>query len=274
MLEDDVTDIIKKARTGLGMKIEQVAQASGLALDVLRKLEAGQRAPSRPEVLAIASVLGLDGSKLASVACDGWAPQAVHHEDSVITVTGDIGGYAVKGYLLHDAATRDAVMVDTGYHPAVMLDLLEKRKLRLAAVCLTHGHVDHAGGLDAILSRHPVPVYIGEADWNLLHWKPSASLRKFANDGDTVQVGTKTLSFLATPGHTPGGMCYRAGDFVFVGDTLFAGSIGRANPASLYPVHLQSVRERLLTLPDSAALFPGHGPATTVAEEKAHNPFG
>ena len=79
---------------------------------------------------------------------------------------------------------------------------------------------------------------------------------------------------MTTPGHTPGGVCYQADQCVFVGDTLFAGSIGRANPATLYATHLSSVRERLLTLPDSLILFPGHGPSTTVREEKDHNPFG
>ena len=79
---------------------------------------------------------------------------------------------------------------------------------------------------------------------------------------------------MTTPGHTPGGVCYRANDYCFVGDTLFAGSIGRANPSTLYPAHLESVRRRVLTLPDQLILFPGHGPATTVREEKEHNPFG
>ena len=92
-----------------------------------------------------------------------------------------------------------------------------------------------------------------------------------------IQVGGLSVRCMATPGHTPGGICYRVEQgtqqICFVGDTLFAGSIGRANPFSLYPAHLDSVRRRVLTLPARTVLFPGHGPATTVSEELSHNPF-
>ena len=276
MLEDDFCDIIKKARTGLGLKVEEVATQARLEPSALRELEAGRRSPDRSEVRAIATALGLDGSKLTSIACDAWTPAATAHSmnDAVTTIHGDIGGYAVKGYIVRDAESREAAIIDTGYNPQAMLTELEREGLRLKAICLTHGHHDHAGGLDHILSRFSVPVYLGEDDWGLLQWKPAVSLRRFVTDGDSVDLGKMRLRFLTTPGHTPGGVCYQMPACVFVGDTLFAGSIGRANPASLYPIHLQSVRQRLLTLPEELALFPGHGPATTVAQEKAHNPFG
>ncbi len=274
MLEDDFCDIIKKARTGLGLTAEQVAAKARLSTSVIRELEAGRRSPDRSEVLGIASALDLQGSKLASLACDGWTPASSQsHTETVKTIHGDIGGYAVKGYLLRVAESSEAIIVDTGYNPDAMLTALEREGCRLKAVCLTHGHHDHAGGLEQILAKFPVPVYIGEDDWSLLHWKPPVSLRRCVKDGDGVEFGATRLGFLRTPGHTPGGVCYQAPGCVFVGDTLFAGSIGRANPATLYKTHLQSVRERLLVLPDELTLFPGHGPVTTVAEEKAHNPF-
>ncbi len=276
MLEDDFCDIIKKARAGQGLGLEQVCAAAGLDAASLRELEAGRRVPSRPEALAMAAALKLDGPKLAAIACDRWHPAHPASQSSVnvIMIRGDIGGYEVKGYLLFDPDRRDAVMIDTGYNPEAMLQTIERERLTLRAVCLTHAHADHAGGLDAVLARHPVPVYIGEDDWDLLAWRPPMSLRKFAGDGGTVRVGAREVMFLATPGHTPGGICYKADVCCFVGDTLFAGSIGRANPFSLYPTHLKSVRTRVLTLPDHMILFPGHGPSTTVREEKDHNPFG
>jgi hydroxyacylglutathione hydrolase len=273
MLEDDFTDIIKKARTGLGLNAEAVASQAGLEASAFRALEAGRRLPDRAEVRAIAAALGMDGSKLASISCDAWMPLAPEDNPAVSVINGDIGGYAVKGYLLRDPQSGETAIIDTGYNAEAMLMALERESGRLKAICLTHGHLDHAGGLERILSRFPAPVYLGEDDWGLLHWKPPVSLRRFVKDGDGVDLGTIRLQFLTTPGHTPGGVCYRAPECVFVGDTLFAGSIGRANPASLYPVHLQSVRDRLLTLPDDLALLPGHGPSTTVAQEKAHNPF-
>ncbi len=276
MLEDDFCDIIKKARTGQGLSLDQVCASSGLNEAALRELEAGRRAPAREEVLALAAALALDGPKLAAIACDHWQPAhpASQAAKDVILVRGDIGGYEVKGYLVYDPATRDAVMIDTGYNPDAMLRAIERERLTLNAVCLTHGHTDHAGGLDAILARHPVPVYIGQGDWGLLGWQPPAALRKFVGDKETIRVGGREVAFVATPGHTPGGVCYRTDAHCFVGDTLFAGSIGRANPSTLYPTHLKSVRTRVLTLPENFILFPGHGPSTTVREEKEHNPFG
>ena len=276
MLEDDFTDIIKKARTGQGMGIYAVATASGLAVPTLRELETGQRPPTRAEVLALADALHLDGAKLAAIACDRWHPRhptpaTVHN---VLTIHGDMSGYAVKGYVFYDPVTREAVAIDTGYNPDAMLQAIERERLRLTAICLTHGHADHAVGIDTILARHQVPVYIGEGDWGLLQWKPPIASRKFIGDGETIPIGEKEIRFVKTPGHTPGGVCYLTNDFCFVGDTLFAGSIGRANPSTLYSTHLESVRAHLLTLPDPFILFPGHGPATTAREEKEHNPFG
>jgi hydroxyacylglutathione hydrolase len=276
MLEDEFCDILKKARIGLGSGVEAVASASRLDVQILRALEAGKRPPTREEAQALAAALGLNPDKLVSIACEGWSPPPPdpRRAPHVLTIHGDIGGYAVKGYLFHDPTTREAVMIDTAYNPDAMLAALRDQTFTLRAVCLTHGHTDHAGGLDAILARYPVPVHIGEDDWNLLGWRPPSSLRKFVTDGEGISAGGMKLRFLRTPGHTPGGICYRADECCFVGDTLFAGSIGRANPPSLYPTHLESVRSRLLTLPDDMTLFPGHGPPTTVREEKAHNPFG
>ncbi len=273
MLEDDFCDIIKKARIGQSLSLAHICASSGLGATVVQALEAGRRVPAREEVLALAAALALDGPKLAAIACDHWEPTHQTATD-VILIRGDIGGYEVKGYLFFDPSTRKAVMIDTGYNPETMLRAIEHERLTLTAICLTHGHADHAGGLDMILARHPVPVYIGEDDWDLLDRHPPRSLRTFVTDGETIRVGGKALRFVTTPGHTPGGVCYKTETHCFVGDTLFAGSIGRANPSTLYPTHLKSVRNRVLTLPDELILFPGHGPSTTVREEQDHNPFG
>jgi len=184
----------------------------------------------------------------------------------------------VKGYVVFDSRTKDAVFIDTAYNAETMLSEIANRGLKLVGVCLTHGHTDHAGGLDRILKKWPVPVYLGNGDYPLLPWKPDQDHLVVSHDGQKISVGNLTVSCLATPGHTPGGFCFRVviGDdkLCFVGDTLFAGSIGRSNPFSLYPDHLQSVRERVLQLPNETVLLPGHGPATTVKEEIVNNPFG
>jgi glyoxylase-like metal-dependent hydrolase (beta-lactamase superfamily II) len=168
-------------------------------------------------------------------------------------------------------------MIDTGYNAKEMLSTIKQRNLKLTSICLTHAHADHAGGLDQILAEWPVPVYLGEGDFDLLPWKPSKDRVRVPKDRETIGVGNLNFEFLATPGHTPGGFCYRMGrqqeELCFVGDTLFAGSVGRSNPFSLYSSHLRSVREVVLQLPEETILLPGHGPATTVREEVLHNPF-
>src|SRR5207247_9552319 len=108
MLEDEFCDIIKKARTGLGLDPNQVARDAGLSTPALRELEAGRRAPAPEEVHALAATLRLDGGKLAAIACDGWHPRhpIANTVQDVITIHGDIGGYAVKGYFYHAPATQ------------------------------------------------------------------------------------------------------------------------------------------------------------------------
>ncbi|MBI4001897.1 MAG: MBL fold metallo-hydrolase [Nitrospira defluvii] len=275
MLEDDLSDILKKARTGQQRSVADVARASGLPEIELTELERGQTSRRRDQVLAVAQALGLRAEPLAQVA-DGWTPHelpaAVAH---VETILGSIGGYEVKGYVIHDRG--EAILIDTAYNPTAMLELLARRNLRLRAMCLTHGHSDHAEGIERILKAGAVPVYLGPDDLDLLSWRPSHEVLTVPQHGETLQVGGLTVRFMTTPGHTPGGICYRveqAGSPIcFVGDTLFAGSIGRSNPAGLYQTHLESVRRRVLTLSADTLLFPGHGPATTVGEELLHNPF-
>ena len=275
MLEDEFSDIIKKARTGQQRTVADVARASGLTESELGDLERGHAPRRKEQIRAVAHALGLRPEPLQQVV-DGWGPsgvpQAVAH---VETILGSIGGYEVKGYVVHDGG--EAVLIDTAYNPKGMLQALAQKGLRLRAICLTHGHSDHAEGIEDLLQSTRVPVYLGPGDLDLLGWRPPAELLTTPQDGGTIAVGGLTITFMATPGHTPGGICYRVDQadrpICFVGDTLFAGSIGRSNPAGLYATHLESVRRRVLKLSHETCLFPGHGPATTVREELVHNPF-
>ena len=274
-LEDDFSDIIKKARMGLGWSVSELARTSGLFATAITRLERGGAMPTQEEVRALGSALGLKPAPLEKIANNAWTPASMPPTVRCVrTVMGSIGGYAVKGYLLFDDG--EGLFVDTAYNAPAMLDLVERQGLRLRAVCLTHGHSDHADGLDQILARWDVPVYLGAEDEKLLSWQPVKGIVA-PQDRAQLTVGKLTVTCMTTPGHTAGGICYQvdgAGQPVcFVGDTLFAGSIGRANPFSLYPIHLDSVRRRVLTLPPETVLLPGHGPATTVAEEREHNPF-
>ena len=280
-LEDDFCDIIKKSRHGQSLSLSSVARLSNMSQSALETLEKAGRLPSREEVRALSQTLGLRENPLCQIAIEGWKPQPtptwVTQEGLVTTILGDIGGYEVKGYLLTDPLTNDSIMIDTGYNAKHMLATLETRSLNLRGICLTHGHHDHASGLGDILSQWKVPVYIGIEDVELLDWSPPKQFLTFLENGHHISFGNLTLECLATPGHTPGGYCYRLNNneqsLCFVGDTLFAGSVGRSNPFSLYPTHLTSVRQIVLSLAEDTVLLPGHGPATTVQEERHSNPF-
>lgn len=274
-LEDDLCDIIKKARTGLKLSVGDVARLTGLPGADITALERGDQLRDRAELRAIANALGLRLTALEDIVVEKWLPQPLPMMPGIETVQGEISGYAVKGYIVHDGG--EAVLIDTAYNAEMMIEILEARRLRLVGICLTHGHADHAEGIQKLVTRWPVPVYLGADDLTLLHWKPSEKQLAAPEHGRTISVGRLKICCLATPGHTPGGICYRIempwGPVAFVGDTLFAGSIGRSNPAQLYHTHLESVRRHVLTLPEDCLLLPGHGPGTTVREEFDHNPF-
>ena len=274
-LEDEFCDILKKARTGQGFSVGDVSQMTGLPSADIAALERGEPVRDRAVVQALAEALGLRAEPLARIALDRWEPMAQTQPEWIQTVHGSIGGYGVQGYIVHDHG--EAVVIDTAYNATAMIEALDKHQLRLVGICLTHGHADHAEGIDRLLEHREVPVYLGPEDIELLAWRPRADVLAAPSDGYSLRVGRRTIHCMATPGHTPGGICYRVDDpsqpLCFVGDTLFAGSIGRSNPSNLYVTHLKSVNHRVLVLGPDYRLLPGHGPATTVAEERDHNPF-
>ena len=274
-LEDDFCDMIKKARIGQAWSVEDVARSTGLPGADIAALERGDQPRDRAEVRALATTLGLRLGPLEQIVLEKWVPQPISSIPGIETIQGDINGYAVNGYIVHDSG--EALLVDTAYNAPAMIAWLESHRVQLTGICLTHGHADHAEGIQELLARWPVPVYLGADDVSLLHWKPSEDRLIAPHDGRAISVGRLRVQCLATPGHTPGGICYRvdAGSqrVCFVGDTLFAGSIGRSNPSTLYQIHLGSVRTHVLGLPPEYRLLPGHGPATTVREELDHNPF-
>ncbi len=274
-LEDEFSDIIKKARMGQGLSVADVARATGLPGGDITALERGDPPRDRAEVRALAKALGLRPGPLEQIAIDQWEPSVVSPISWVETVRGSINGYGVQGYVVYDGG--EALLIDTAYNTSAMIDVLTQHHLRLVGICLTHGHADHADGIDQILKYREAPVYLGLDDVDLLSWRPPADQLKAPEDDQTIAVGRLRVQCLATPGHTPGGICYRveaeSQHVCFVGDTLFAGSIGRSNPSALYQAHLGSVRTKVLGLPPEYRLLPGHGPATTVREELDHNPF-
>ncbi len=201
-----------------------------------------------------------------------------------------LGAYETNCYILRDSETlRDCLVIDPGLDAGRLIDLLEEQGLNPVAVVLTHGHIDHIAGVAALRNTFPdTKVCIHEMDAGML-CEPHANLSTMSGmafsteppdvslkDKDVIEQAGVRLLVLHTPGHTPGGIClYCQGDGVaFVGDTLFAGSVGRTDfpGGSTYQL-LNSVKDKLFTLPGETKVYPGHGPPTTIAHEKNYNPF-
>ena len=201
----------------------------------------------------------------------------------VVTLTN--GGFAENCYLVADPGTGEAAIVDPGEETALFTARLAHEGWTLRAIWLTHAHLDHVAGVAAM--RAPgVPVFLHPADralydsfpaqaraFGLEATAPPAPDRELA-DGGSVSVGSCAFSVIHTPGHSPGGVCLVGHGMALVGDTLFAGSIGRTDlPGGDLEALLTSIHERLFALPDDTVVYSGHGPATTIGAEKRHNPF-
>ena len=270
-LEDEFGDIIGKARRGQDVSQSQIATAAGITETELSRMEQYTLKPTETQVLRLAEVLNLDGTKLLDIATEAWAPESPQQISTspleVITISAPVGGWPVNAYFLICRATHAAAIVDTAAHPDLILEQLEARPVKPTAILLTHAHSDHTDGLPKIQTATGCETYIHT---NEPKPRSETRLREVAH-GDTLTVGELTVTVVNTPGHTPGGCSFIAENVAFVGDAIFAGSVGGPN-ISLQD-EIDSVRDNLLSLPDGVRLFPGHGPSTTVGEEKAHNPF-
>lgn len=270
-LEDEFGDIIGKARRGLGLSTAQIADATDLTEAQLSQMEDYTLKPTENQTHKIARALNLDGAKLVDIAMERWAPEPVQpgYDDAldVVTVSANVGGYPVNAYILVCNATNDAAIIDTAAHPDVILQKIQDIGVTATVILLTHAHSDHADGLPSIENATGCPTYIHENE----PIPQSSQQLRLLKHGDVVSVGNLTVETLDTPGHTPGGCSFYTRSTAIVGDAIFAGSVGGPNIS--YRQELSSVQNHLLSLPDDVKLFPGHGPPTTVGEEKKHNPF-
>jgi glyoxylase-like metal-dependent hydrolase (beta-lactamase superfamily II) len=199
-----------------------------------------------------------------------------------------ISDYETNCYVLRqDTESADCLLIDTGLEGRTILNYIEEMKLNPVAVVLTHGHADHIVGLGDLLIKYPdIKVYIHKEDAAMLtdpvenlcalvgiDFKTKAA-DVLLDDGDVVEEAGIRLQVLFTPGHTRGGICMYCENegMVFVGDTLFADSIGRHDfPGGNYEQLIQSIKNKLLTLPDETVCWPGHGVQTTIGREKRSN---
>lgn len=197
-----------------------------------------------------------------------------------------IGPMESNAYILADEGTRRAAVIDPGIGSEHLLEVLEAEGLRLDLVLNTHGHFDHVVCDGYFSSKTGARLLIHEADLPLLRQMPDLARHYgftvaeppqpdgFLGDGDVVAVGDLAVRVYHTPGHSPGGVCLHVGDALFAGDTLFAGSIGRTDvPGGSYQDLIASIRSKLLPLPDATVVYTGHGPQTSIGDERRYNPF-
>ncbi|MDK2848972.1 MAG: hydroxyacylglutathione hydrolase [Desulfuromonadales bacterium] len=199
-------------------------------------------------------------------------------------VTGQLG---VNCYFLGCPRTRQAIVIDPGGDGSRILALLEERDFVLKTVVNTHGHFDHIGANRTLIQKTGAELLLHEADLSLLRGaadhaasfgcqpiEPSPEPTRLLKDGDRVEVGAIGLDVIHVPGHSPGSVCLKSGEDLFVGDVLFAGSIGRTDlPGGDHLLLLKGLHSRLMTLEDSVRVYPGHGPETTIGRERKSNPF-
>jgi hydroxyacylglutathione hydrolase len=270
-LEDHLGDIIGKARASANVSAEDAAAAAGLAVDDFTALEETGRSSKRPDLGALAARIGLDGGKLQGIA-DGWLPRprdlSLWRELRQITTAGP--GYKVNCYLIWDEVTREAALFDTGFEAQPIFDLIDQNKLQLKHLFITHTHSDHVAALEPIRTRF--------AKIKLHSSAKNAPVDQRNRANDFIHLGSLRLTNRDTPGHAEDGVTYLVGNWpedapgvAVVGDALFAGSMGGTR--QLADLAKQKVRDQIFSLPPDTLVCPGHGPVTTVGEEKGNNPF-
>jgi glyoxylase-like metal-dependent hydrolase (beta-lactamase superfamily II) len=197
-----------------------------------------------------------------------------------------VGPLEVNCHLLACAATARAAVIDPGAEGARVVARLRSLGWQPEMILQTHGHMDHWAAAADVAEAFGIPVHLHAADRFLLSAPDLFDLAPVLNtrpcpapvvglaDGQALRLGELTIRVIHTPGHTPGGCCFLVDTACFVGDTLFAGGIGRTDlPGGDEGRLLASIRDRLLTLPPDVLVLPGHGPATTVGDEISFNPF-
>lgn len=190
--------------------------------------------------------------------------------------------------VIGDESTREAMVIDPGDEIEDILALVQKHNLTVKQIVITHAHIDHVGGAMKLRAATGAPILLNQNDYSLLkmldmqaQWVGMAAPGKVEIDqslspADTLRAGSLAASVLHTPGHTEGSVClyFPAEQKLIAGDTLFAGSIGRTDlPGGSYDKIIHSLHEKVLALPDETIVVPGHGPVTTIGEERVSNPF-
>jgi glyoxylase-like metal-dependent hydrolase (beta-lactamase superfamily II) len=199
-----------------------------------------------------------------------------------------VGPFQENCYVIGDEETATGAVVDPGDEAARIALAVEQTNLEIGQILITHAHIDHVGAVAALVDEYACPVLMHAEAEPMLKQLPTQALMmglkfgkvptvdRYVGDEEVLEVGGLKLKSLYTPGHAPGHLAFylESEALVLSGDALFAGSVGRTDLfGGSMDVLMQSINERLLTLPDETSVYPGHGPQTTIGDERRHNPF-
>jgi hydroxyacylglutathione hydrolase len=264
-LEDNVGDVIGKAQRGLGISDSELAKNAGVSLQTIRKLRDGDL--DEQALLRVAPVLGLAAGPLGELAKGEWRPERIDERDGLAQFNTRYHDMAVNAYLVWDPISRVAAAFDTGADSSEIVRFANRHNLKVQLILLTHAHADHVADLPRLREETGADVFAPARE--------PVSGAEPVEEGKHFHLGKLEINARLTWGHSQGGITYvvtgLARPIAIVGDSLFAGSMGGGNVS--YPDAVQNNLEKILTLPDETIICPGHGPMTTVGEEKQHNPF-
>jgi len=264
-LEDNVGDIVGKAQRGLEISDSELATKAGVSADTVRKARDGQG--DEATLRALAPVLDLDPNALVDLAQGKWKPDGLENFEGLAQFNTSYSGMLVNAYLVWDPAAKNAAAFDTGADSAGMVKLATKENLSVKMILLTHAHPDHVADLPRLREETGAEVFAPERE-------PVPGAEKI-EEGKHFRLGKIDIEARLTWGHSPGGITFvctgLARPVAIVGDSMFAGSMGGGSVS--YKDAVRNNLEKILTLPDETIICPGHGPMTSVGEEKQHNPF-
>jgi len=263
-LEDNFDDILGKAQRGLELNKEKLAELAGVSVG--EWLAAIEGKVDDAVLRKLSKPLRLGAEALVEIAHRTWKPPPLE-VPGLLTVNTPFHDMTVNAYLVWDASSKKAAVFDTGADCDGLLEGAQERGLTIELILLTHTHRDHVFDLDRLVEKTGAKVYVSERE-------PLEGAESF-KAGRAFSVGTLTIETRLTWGHAEGGMTYLVKGLsrpvALVGDALFAGSMGGGLVS--YADALRTNREEIFSLPDETVVCPGHGPLTTVEEEKRHNPF-
>ena len=264
-LEDHFFDIIAKAQRGLGLSDEALSNRAVIPLTTLEELKKGN--VDDIALSKVATVLALGSESLLALAQARYTPEPVADFEGLAHFNSVFYDMTVNAFVVWDPSTKEAAFFDTGADGDPMLEFASSRGLRVAKIFITHIHTDHIFDLDRLLEKTKAQAWVSENE-------PLQGAESFA-PGRIFHIGALAVETRLTSGHAVGGVSYfirgLAKPIAIVGDSIFAGSMGGGKVS--YADALRNNRKQVLTLPEETIICPGHGPLTTVGEQKWANPF-